>query len=165
VIRFLYCCPWSTDPDTNITTYVRGALLAAFRSIETNEIVAVHRMRLDQPERWPKIERKMYGPKRLAAVKLAPAGDTLAIGEGVETCLAAMQLGLGPAWALGSAGAIRDFPVLPDVSTLLILAENDATNAAALQVCGRRWRQAGRRVRAVYPEIGSDLNDVLMGTQ
>jgi hypothetical protein len=28
------------------------------------------------------------------------------IGEGVETCLAALRLGLWPAWALGSAGAV-----------------------------------------------------------
>ena len=55
-----------------------------------------------------------------AAMKLDQAGPTLCIGEGLETCLAARQLGFGPTWALGSVGAISFFPVLEGVDRLRI---------------------------------------------
>jgi putative DNA primase/helicase len=90
------------------------------------------------------------------------SGDTLAIGEGVETCMAARQLGFAPAWALGSVGAILFFPVLEQIKTLKILSEAGKASADAIQLRGRRWTRAGRRVRIVRPPIGSDLNDTLM---
>src|SRR4051794_18444545 len=49
----------------------------------------------------------------------------LTVGEGVETCLSARQLGLRPAWALGSVRAIRTFPVLSGIEALTILEETD----------------------------------------
>jgi hypothetical protein len=52
----------------------------------------------------------MLGLVHRAAVMLDPIGDTLSIGEGVETCMAARQLGYRPAWAPGSVGAIAKFP-------------------------------------------------------
>jgi putative DNA primase/helicase len=76
--------------------------------------------------------------------------------------MAAMQLGLGPARALGSVGAIASFPVLPGISTLIILAETGEPSAQAIQACGRRWHIVGRRVRIARPDVGSDMNDVLM---
>jgi hypothetical protein len=30
------------------------------------------------------------------------------------------------------------------------------------EMCGRRWYRAGRKVRLVLPDVGSDLNDELM---
>ena len=45
----------------------------------------------------------MLGVVAGAAVKLDAAGEALAIGEGVETAMAARQLGLRPVWAVGSA--------------------------------------------------------------
>jgi len=49
--------------------------------------------------------------------------------KGVETALAARRLGLRPARALGSAGAIAAFPVLLGVEYLTLLAENDEASA------------------------------------
>jgi hypothetical protein len=57
--------------------------------------------------------------------------------EGVETALAARRLGLRPARALGSAGAIAAFPVLLGVEYLTLLAENDEASARAV---GQRRR-------------------------
>ena len=52
----------------------------------------------------------MLGLVQRAAVKLDDhVGDELAIGEGIETCLAARMLGIQPTWALGSVGMIRPF--------------------------------------------------------
>jgi hypothetical protein len=105
----------------------------------------------------------MLGIVHRAAVKLGPATGALTIGEGVETTMAATKLGLGPAWALGSVGAISFFPIIPGVNKLTILGEAGDASARALQICGRRWRRAGKRVFASHSNIGSDHNDALIG--
>ena len=96
-------------------------------------------------------------------MKLGPVTDgKLTIGEGIETCLAASQLGIGPAWALGAVGGISFFPLITGVSKLTVLAEAGDASARAVQMCGRRWRRAGRRVFVSRSNIGSDHNDLLM---
>src|SRR5262249_31098207 len=150
VLRFHPRCPWK-DKSTDKTEFL-PALIAAFRSFDNDEITGIHRIRLDQPERWPKAERRMLGVVYRAAVKLdTDVGDALAIGEGVETCMAAHQLMAtgelerAPVWALGSASSIERFPVLPNVRTLRIIGENDSANEGAREQCGLRWHSAGRR--------------------
>jgi hypothetical protein len=96
-----------------------------------------------------------------AAVKLGTHAGRLTIGEGVETCMAAAQLGLGPAWALGSIGAISFFPTVDGVSELKILAESGDASGRAIQICGRQWRRAGRRVLISRSNVGSDHSDAL----
>jgi putative DNA primase/helicase len=161
VLRFHPRCPWRNENTGHVERI--PALLAVFRSIDDDEITAVHRIRLNQPQRWPKAERKMLGLVHRAAVKLdRDATDTLVIGEGVETGMAAQQLGHRPMWALGSVGAISFFPVLEHVKTLIILGEAGKASADAIQFCGKRWSRTRRRVRIARPTIGSDLNDQLM---
>jgi Toprim domain len=160
VLRFHRSCPWR-DEDNGATVRI-PALIAAFTSVDDNTVTAIHRIRLDKPECWPKAERRMLGVVHRAAVKLDPASDTICIGEGIETCLAARILGHAPAWALGSAGAIARLPVLFGVQCLRILGETDQTNLNATRLCGNRWHRAGRRVQTVMPSIGKDLNDELV---
>jgi putative DNA primase/helicase len=161
VLRFHPKCPWH-DEDSGKTIFI-PCLIAAFRSIDDGMLTAIHRIRLDQPERWPKTERRMLGIVHRAAIMLDPLGDELAIGEGIETCLAARQLGFSPAWALGSVGMIAKFPVLDDVAQLSVLGEAGKASADAIKIVGTRWRRAGRHVRVVMPKGDlSDLNDVLM---
>ena len=70
----------------------------------------------------------MLGIAKGAAVELdAESSATLTVGEGIETVLAARAAGFTPAWALGSSGAVRAFPVLQNVRELTILQENDPT--------------------------------------
>ena len=48
------------------------------------------------------------GPCRGGAVRPADPGDLVMVGEGIETCLAAMQAGYRPAWsALSTSGRRR----------------------------------------------------------
>jgi hypothetical protein len=160
-LRFHPRCPWRNE-NTGVTERI-PALIAGFLSLDDGLLTAVHRIRLDQPERWPKAERRMLGVVHCAVVKLdAVEGDVLVIGEGVETCLAARQLGYCPVWALGSVGAISFFPVLKGIKRLQILGETGKASAEAIQICGRRWYRAGRRVQIIMPDVGSDLNDQLM---
>jgi putative DNA primase/helicase len=102
----------------------------------------------------------MLGIAKGAAIKLdaEPVG-TLTIGEGVETVLAARAAGFTPAWALGSSGAVRAFPVLRNVRELTILQENDSTSRRDVRTCSRRYLGAHRPVNIVEPKIGSDFND------
>lgn len=156
VIRFHPCCPWGTIH--------APAMLAPLRSIHDDKITGVQRTRLTPDGR--KVERRMLGIARAAAVKLDPDDAValgLVIGEGVETCLAARQLGFAPAWALGSAGAIAAFPLLAGVEGLTLLAEDDRTgaNARAVEACANRWHRAGREVVIVAPIGGGDANDAL----
>ena len=137
-------------------------LVVPFRSIDTDDITAIHRVFLN-PD-GSKIDRQMLGPRRRAAIKLYDDDKgTLCVGEGIETGLAARQLGLeGSVWALGSAGAITFFPVVPGFTALTLLTEKDKTNAEAIRICGTRWKRAGRKVRTARSTVGSDLNDALM---
>jgi putative DNA primase/helicase len=139
-----------------------GAMLALFRSIEMDAPQAVSRTFLDAEGR--KLERKFLGPTKGAAVKLDCDGEVttgLHVGEGVETVLAARMLGLRPAWALGSAGAVAGFPVLSGIECLTILAEHDDASKRAVEACARRWHSAGREVIVNEPLRGKDLNDSL----
>ena len=156
--RFLAQTPWC-PPDEPF----RACLLAAYRNFDDDAVTGVSRVLVDEPARWPSTERKMLGAVRRAAVKLMPVADKLAVGEGVETCMAANQMGHGPAWALGSAGAIANLPVLPHIHHLVLLAENNDASRTATERCGQRWLKARRRVTRVWPRPEcDDLNDELV---
>jgi Toprim domain-containing protein len=158
VLRFHPACPWRNE-NTGNTDRV-PALIAAFRSIDDGTITAIHRIALNSD--GSKLGRRMLGVVHRAAVMLDPIGTKLAIGEGVETCMAARQLGIRPTWALGSTGSIAGFPILDGIKQLTILGETGAASQDAIRFCAHRWHRAGRRVRIVMPEIGDDLNDELM---
>ena len=105
----------------------------------------------------------MFGLAGAAAIKL-DADDAvtngLHIGEGVETCLSARQLGMRPAWALGSTTAIMHFRS-SGIECLTLLAENDQASAKAVRECATRWHEQGREVLINRPFAEKDHNDVV----
>jgi hypothetical protein len=140
-----------------------AAMVALLRDIRTNEPCGIHRTFFDHGGR--KLGRKMLGRAKGAAIKLDAdeAVDIgLHIGEGIETCLAAWLAGFRPVWALGSAGAIANFPVLSGIEAITVLGEVDdgGANHSVAQRCAARWIEAGREAFVVTPLVGSDLNDV-----
>jgi putative DNA primase/helicase len=161
VLRYHPRCPWRNET-TGATDYV-PALLAPFRSIDDDGITAIQRIALN-PD-GTKRGRRMLGIVRRAAIKfdnIGPSGE-LVVGEGVETCMGARQLGIGSTWALGSVGAISVLPLIDSVRSLIILGESGEASARAIQLCTKRWRAAARRVRIAMPDPGlSDFNDVLV---
>jgi len=64
------------------------------------------------------------------------------VGEGIETCLAALQL-----------------PVKAE--EVIVLADGDDPGEAAALDAARRWKRKGRTVRIARPPVGMDFNDVL----
>lgn len=106
--------------------------------------------------------KMMLGPCRGGAVRLANPQDVLMAGEGIETCLAAMQASGRPAWSALSTSGLRTLNLPRDVSNIIVLADGDDPGEAAAQNCAWRWKQEGRRVRIARPPQGMDFNDLLL---
>jgi putative DNA primase/helicase len=126
--------------------------------------VAVHRTFLarDGGGKAPVDPQKMMlGPCRGGAVRLADPGEVLMVGEGIETCLAAMQASGHPAWAALSTSGLRALDLPKDVRDVIVLADGDEAGEAAARDCALRWKREGRRVRIARPPQGMDFNDML----
>ena len=95
-------------------------------------------------------------------MRLAPLGDVLMVGEGIETCIAAMQATGHPAWAALSTSGLRTLDLPKDVRNVIVLADGDDAGEAAARDCAWRWKREGRRVRIARPPQGMDFNDMLM---
>lgn len=108
-------------------------------------------------------QKMMLGPCRGGTVRLAASGDVLMIGEGIETCLAAMQATGHPAWAALSTSGLRALDLPTEVRNVIVLADGDDPGEAAARDCAWRWKREGRRVRIARPPQGMDFNDMLMG--
>jgi putative DNA primase/helicase len=67
----------------------------------------------------------MLGPCRGGAVRLAAPGDVLMLGEGIETCLAAMLATGYPSWPALSASGLRALDLPDDVRHVIVLADGD----------------------------------------
>jgi putative DNA primase/helicase len=107
--------------------------------------------------------RMMLGPCRGGAVRLADPCDTLMVGEGIETCLAATQATGHPSWAALSTSGLRSLELPREVRDVIVLADGDEVGEGAARDCALRWKRQGRRVRIARPPRGADFNDVLMG--
>jgi DNA polymerase len=144
-------------------------LLALFQDVETDAFAGIHRVALTASAFTPSgtVERRMLGrwPGR-RAIKLWPASDTLVVGEGIETVLAAatrvQERALRPAWALGSAGALARFPLLAVVRSIAILVDNDPRGRQVARDCAEQWCANGRTAMLLMPtREGDDFNDVV----
>ena len=159
-LRFLECCPWSGG-----TTL---AVIGRFTTAHTNEPRGIWRRPItgEKP--------KSLGPMAGCVIRLWPdeaVEQGLALGEGVETTLAAATCIthrgtlLQPAWAACSAGNIESFPTLSGIEALTLLVDNDAsgTGQKAAATCAARWSAAGREVIRLTPKIeGADFNDLVI---
>ncbi|MCC6104777.1 toprim domain-containing protein [Acetobacter sp.] len=155
------------------------AMLAAISNLE-GKIIALHQTWLGQHGgQWTKanlqcakkVRGRMLGgfiPLRKGVagttLKQIKPGETVAIGEGIETCLsvalACPELRILAAVSLSNLGSVQ----LPDTATdVLILADRDEAPAAqqGLRKAIDQFLQADRNVRVAKPPKGKDFNDVL----
>ena len=156
VIRWNPAAQWRDDRRP------KAAMVCLMRSIANGEPQAASLTFLAGDA--TKTSRIFIGPVGGAAVMLDPfdcVTHGLFIGEGVETCMAARQLGLRPVWALGSSGGVKAFPILRGVECLTLLMEADDASARACEDCAARWHAAGREVFINWPTSGKDLNDAI----
>lgn len=140
------------------------AMVALVTQGATGSPIAVHRTFLarDGSGKAPvDPPRMMLGPCRGGVVRLGEPGNVLMVGEGIETCLAAMQASGRPAWAALSTSGLRSLDLPNAVRDVIVLADGDEPGEAAAQDCARRWKREGRRVRIARPPSGMDFNDLL----
>ncbi|MFM9958947.1 MAG: toprim domain-containing protein, partial [Phycisphaerales bacterium] len=128
-------------------------------------VVAIHRtyLRADGVGKADVGKAKMMlGPVAGAAVRLAEAGDTLIVAEGIETALSIGAATGLPAWAALSTSGLRalELPPLPLAAEVIIAADADEPGLKAAGDAAARWVREGRRVRIAVPPEG-DFNDVL----
>jgi putative DNA primase/helicase len=143
------------------------AMLARIEAVD-GEFIGVHRTFLTADGSGKAVvepAKAMLGRAAGGAVRLAPAAEVLMIGEGIETCLAAMTATGRPSWSAISVGGIEVLTLPALVKTAIILADHDrnARGERAARTAAQRWLAEGRQVRiALPPEPGSDFNDVLL---
>lgn len=152
--------------DTNGVKSRKNCLLAAMSRVD-GELITYHRIYLDGKGKGITGNcRKMLLPPPVqhgeingCAIQLAqpvdsPRGRILALTEGVETGLSVMAaLGL-PVWACYSTELLKRVEIPSDVEVVVIFADNDYANGAgidAAEVCAKRLRDKGVRVRIVLP--------------
>jgi hypothetical protein len=135
----------------------------------TDAPVGIHRTFLasDGSGKAPvKPQKMMLGPCRGGAVRLGePDGCRLLVGEGIETCLAAMQATGRPAWAALSTSGLRSLELPDTVGDVVVLADGDEPGDTAARAAARNWRDSGRPVRIARPPAGMDFNDLLLAGQ
>jgi putative DNA primase/helicase len=105
--------------------------------------------------------KMMLGPCRGGVVRLGEPRDLLMVGEGIETCLSAMQATGRSAWAALSTAGLRSLDLPRAVTKVIVLADGDEPGEAAALECARRWQREGRCVRIARPPSGMDFNDLL----
>lgn len=107
-------------------------------------------------------QKMMLGPCRNGAVRLAMAVEKVLLGEGIETCFAAMQATGLPAWAALSTSGLRALQLPDAIREVIVLADGDEPGEAAAFEAAKRWKREGRNVRVARPPAGKDFNDVLL---
>jgi len=127
--------------------------------------VAIHRTFLSRDGRKAPVEpvRMMLGRCHGGAVHLAAADSELLVGEGIETCLAALQATRRPAWAALSTSGLRVLNLPPQIRTVIVLADGDSAGEAAARAAALRWKEEGRNARIARAPRGLDFNDLLVG--
>jgi hypothetical protein len=181
-----------TDPETGEVTSLRGtypAMLAALVN-GRGRITGCHRTYLAHgPGGWAKADlpdqKKVLGQVRGSAIRLSsgigprggkgvplancPPGTRVVIGEGIETCLAAMVL-----WpqervlAAYSLGNLSQVELPANVHEVVLLSDHDASPqaAAAFEAAIQAHAKAGRRVRVWQSETPrEDMADALLRVQ
>jgi putative DNA primase/helicase len=103
-----------------------------------------------------------FGPIRGGAVRLAPAGEVLALAEGIETALSVQQATSIPVWATLGTANLAGVELPEIVRTVIIAADGDDAGERASQQAAQRFLREGKKVRIARPPTGKDFNDVVM---
>jgi putative DNA primase/helicase len=172
---------WHPNLDDKVSGYRGPALVALVTDVNTGEPVNLHRTWFAQDgagkAEIDKPRRVLKGHRSRGVIRLWPDTEVtigLAIGEGIETCLAAANEGLTPLWATISASNLAAFPILPGSERITILCDHDKPNPKTGKRAGHeaafavieRYTAAGldpdRYITVILPPLeGQDVNDLV----
>lgn len=106
--------------------------------------------------------RMTRGSLGTGAVRLAPAGETLGIAEGVETGLSAMEMTRIPVWVSLGGQRLGRLTLPPHVRRVVIFGDNDAAGRLMAERAAGAYSRHGRAVELRWPPDGcNDWNDVV----
>jgi DNA primase len=140
------------------------AMVAAVAVWPSREVVGVHRTYLGRDGRGKADVtpvKMMLGRCAGGAVRLGPLGDSLMVGEGIETCLAAQQATGRAAWAALSTSGLRALEMPEAIREIIILADGDEPGENAAEAAAIRWTHDGHAVRIARAPQGQDFLDML----
>lgn len=165
---------WDRDDDGRPVMLGTYNAMVALVTGPTGRRVTYHATYLEKRDDGGYTKADVPSPKKIlsagiegAAARLYPAGQVLAVGEGIETTLAvrAMAADAGeaiPVWAALTANGMRALELPPEVEELRVYGDNDAsfTGQAAAYELARRAVAQGRRVKVFIPrDVGVDFLD------
>lgn len=142
------------------TTY---GLVAAMQRID-GTVIAVQVTYLDEEGAKSKrsVPRLTIGPMGTGAVRLAEAGYTLGLAEGVETALSAIALTALPTWATLGSGRLGNITLPPVVGQIVIFGDNGAAGHAAAEKAAKKYEASGYKVGRWFPSAEwDDYNTML----
>lgn len=139
------------------------ALVAAIQAPDRH-VVGVHRIYLLHDGRKAQVAspKMSLGPVAGNAVRLAAAGPTLALAEGIESALAFQQATGIPTWAAVSASNLPNVVIPGDVRELVLANDGDTAGREAARLTAERWTREGLHVRIADPGDDLDHNDLLL---
>lgn len=105
--------------------------------------------------------RRIIGRFKSGAVRLAPAGQVLGVGEGVESTVSAARRFAVSAWALLGSENLKAFTPPAGVELLLIFADHGKGGLIAAQTLKARALDTGIDARILPPpKSAGDWNDL-----
>ena len=140
------------------------AMVSLITNALTGESMGIHRTFLavngssKAPVEQPKM---MLGKAAGGVIQLGKGGDSILVGEGVETCLSGMLATGIPAWVAMSAGGLRTLDLPGEIAKVTILADGDNEGESAAVYAAERWASEGRRVNIARAPKSADFNDIL----
>jgi hypothetical protein len=132
-----------------------------------NNPIGIHRTWL-MGDGSGRLNRKTRGQISDGTVRLCPAAEEMAFGEGLETSLAYMQLTGVPTWSALNAVGLRLLTPPSEAKRIILLADNKSATdpgPSACRAAHRRLASLGWRVRIAYAPHGMDFNDVLVAKE
>ena len=142
------------------------AMVGAVTRWPDRALTGIHRTFLTNAgKKAPVSASKMtLGACKGGAVRLAPAGPVLVIGEGIETVFSVMQATGLPGWAAMNASNLAAIALPDETREIIIAADNDAsgTGQREAQKAADRFAAEGRKARIIMPDQpGTDFNDIV----
>ena len=172
VLRYLPRAPYYVEEDGKPKLIGKFPMMLAKVQGADGKPVGLHRTYLTEGGEKAPVDKAKKLMRGLGisggAIRLFPAGEVLAVAEGIETALAVHALTGQACWATVSATLMIKLIVPETVKTVIIYADNDSEDHTgkragqdAAHNLAERLRTEGKIVKIVYP-IGkdSDICDV-----
>ena len=141
------------------------AMISLITHALTGEPMGVHRtfLALGGSSKAPVEKPKMIlGRASGGVIQLGKAGNSILVGEGIETCLSGMLATGTPAWVAMSAGGLRALDLPSEITRVTVLADGDDAGESAAVYAAERWAGEGRQVNIAQAPKNADFNDVLI---